>query len=122
MKSSVLLQPVNGGTSTAICESCGTAGEENRGTTPPLVSWSPDQKNVYLHYPEPSCQTVASALQPGKALPNLPASGLESANKAIALRGGRLIPQARAFGVANPEIYAFPRITAQRNIYRVRIP
>ena len=121
-KSSVLLQPVNGGTPTIICESCGTAGEENRGATPPLVSWSPDQKYVYLHYPEPTRQTVAFALQPGKALPNIPGSGFGSVEKATALPGARLIPQARAFGGANPGIYAFPRITAQRNIYRVRIP
>jgi eukaryotic-like serine/threonine-protein kinase len=122
LKSSVLLQPVNGGTPTVVCESCGTAGEENRGATPPLVSWSPDQKYVYLHYPSPSRQTVAIALQSGKALPNLPISGVKSVEKATALPGARLIPQARAFGGANPGVYAFPRITAQRNIYRVRIP
>jgi eukaryotic-like serine/threonine-protein kinase len=122
LKSSVLLQPVNGGPPTVICESSATAGEENRGATPPLVSWSPDQKYVYLHYPSPSRQTIALALQPGKALPSLPASGVETAAEATALPGARLVPQARAFVGANPSIYAFPRITAQRNIYRVRIP
>ena len=122
MKTSVLLQPVNGGSPTVICERCGTAGEENRGATPPLVSWSPDQKYVYLHYPEPSRQTIAFPLQPGKVLPNLPATGLETASEATAMPGARLIPQARAFGGANPGTYAFPRITAQRNIYRVRLP
>ena len=122
MKTSVLLQPVNGGSPTVICERCGTAGEENRGATPPLVSWSPDQKYVYLHYPEPSRQTIAFPLQPGKVLPNLPATGLETASEATAMPGARLIPQARAFGGANPGAYAFPRITAQRNIYRVRLP
>jgi eukaryotic-like serine/threonine-protein kinase len=40
----------DGSTQTLICKGCGTAGEENRGVTPALVSWSPDGRFLYVHY------------------------------------------------------------------------
>ena len=46
---SVVIYPAGGGDRlTTICSDCATAGEENRGVTPPLVKWSPDGK---LHIP-----------------------------------------------------------------------
>src|SRR3984885_2755492 len=39
----------DGHAKTLICKGCGTAGDENRGVTPPLLSWSPDQKFLYVH-------------------------------------------------------------------------
>jgi eukaryotic-like serine/threonine-protein kinase len=119
VNTSVLLQPVNGGKPIVICKSCATAGEENRGVTPPMVSWSPDQKFMYLHFPSPHQQTFALALAPGEPTPDLPEQGIDGAGQAAGLRGAQLILQPRAFGGVNPFEYAYPRITTQRNIYRV---
>jgi serine/threonine protein kinase len=119
VNTSVLLQPVNGGKPIVICKSCATAGEENRGVTPPMVSWSPDQKFLYLHFPTPHQQTFAFALAPRKPIPNLPEQGIDGAQQAAAVPGAQLIPTQRAFGGVNPSEYAYPRITTQRNIYRV---
>lgn len=119
VNNAVLVQPVDGSAPLQLCHSCATAGEENRGVTPPLVSWSPDQKFVYLHYPSPSRQTFAFALPPGEYLPGLSASGAESARQVAAAPGAHLIPEPRAFGGLNPSKFAYPRVTTQRNIYRI---
>ncbi len=110
---------MNGGKPIVICKFCATAGEENRGVTPPMVSWSPDQKFLYLHFPRPHQQTFAFALAPGKPTPNLPEQGIDGAEQAAAVPGAQLIPAPRAFGGVNPSEYAYPHITTQRNIYRV---
>ncbi|HXW08579.1 MAG TPA: protein kinase [Vicinamibacterales bacterium] len=108
---------------TLICAGCGTAGAENRGITPPLVSWSPDGAFLYLVSPAGALpQTYAVPLPQGRYLPDLPAAGLSSMSEAAALPGARMIPAARAFAGADPSIYAFPRVTTHRNIYRISVP
>lgn len=119
---SVYIQPVDGGAAVTVCTRCGTAGEENRGVTPPMVSWSADQKFLYLHFPMPARRTYAIPLKAGQAFPSLPASGLAAQEDALKLPGARLIAEPRAHGGANPNTYAFPRVTTQRNIYRVPLP
>jgi len=94
---------------------------ENRGITPPAVSWSPDGKFLYLNLRAAS-QIYVVPLQPGRNLPPLPASGIRSLEDAAALPGKRAILESRAFVGANPSIYAFPRIATQRNIYRIPVP
>ena len=118
---SVMVRPLDGGTPKLICPICGTAGSEDRGVTPPMVSWSPDQKFVYLHFPIPSRQTFAFALKPGQIVPPLPASGIRPKD-AGGVAGARLVPQQRASVGSNPSIYVFPRVSTQRNIYRVSVP
>jgi serine/threonine protein kinase/Tol biopolymer transport system component len=118
---SVVVYPAAGGTRTLICSGCATAGEENRGVTPPLVKWSPDGKLLYLHS-APARQTFAVPLKSGQFLPPVPATGLESMAAASKLPGARLLPDARVFSSADPSIYAFPRVSTHRNIYRVSVP
>jgi eukaryotic-like serine/threonine-protein kinase len=107
--------------STTVCAGCGTAGEENRGVTPPLVSWSEDGKLVYLHATHDR-RTHAVPLRPGRLLPPLPAGGLGSMGDAATLPGARSFPEPRAYGGPGPLVYAFPRVTTHRNIYRVYVP
>ena len=45
----VYVDAYDGSSQTLICKGCGTAGEENRGVTPALLSWSSDQKFLYVH-------------------------------------------------------------------------
>ena len=115
------MYPTEGGSPTLLCAGCGTAGEENRGVTPPLVSWSRDGKLLYLHSTR-TRQTYAVPLQPGQVLPALPASGIAVGEAQGAIPGARAIPHQRPFMSADPSVYAYPRVVTHRNIYRILIP
>jgi eukaryotic-like serine/threonine-protein kinase len=117
----VYVDSYDGSSRTLICKGCGTAGEENRGVTPSLVSWSPDQKFVYLHDPSQR-ETYAIPLRAGQVLPALPPGGLARLADAAKLPGAITFPEQRAFGGANPGMYAYPRMTTHRNIYRIPVP
>ncbi len=118
---SVVVYARAGGTPTLICSGCATAGEENRGVTPPLIKWSPDGKLLYLHS-APARQTFAVPLKPGQVLPPLPTTGLRSMADVAKLPGVRLLPEARVFPSADASVYAFPRVSTHRNIFRVSVP
>lgn len=83
------------------------------------MSWSPDGRFVYL---DPYAFPYAIPLRPGQALPPLPASGLRTAQEVAALRGARRIPHEYAFTGPDPSLYAFTKVTIQRNLYRVPVP
>ncbi len=112
----------DGKSQTLICKGCGTAGEEQRGVTPPLVSWSPDGKFLYVHAPDTARKSYAVPLPPGQLLPALPKAGLPRLADAANLPGAKTFPQQRAYGGADPSIYAYPRVTTHRNIYRIPVP
>jgi WD40 repeat protein len=109
-----------GGAQTLICRDCGTAGEENRGVTPALVSWSPDRKFLYVHSTGKR-ETYAVPLRPGRLLPPLPSGGLARLSDAANLPGAKTLPEPRTFGGADPSVYAYPRVTTHRNIYRIPV-
>jgi hypothetical protein len=117
----IYVDSYDGGTQTLICKGCGTAGEENRGVTPALVSWSPDRKFLYVHYTGKR-QTYAVPLHPGQLLPPLPPGGLAHLSDVANIPGAKTFPELRAFGGADPSVYAYPRVTTHRNIYRIPVP
>jgi Tol biopolymer transport system component len=117
----VQVYSTDGGPPTAVCRICGAAGGENRGITPPAASWSPDGKFLYLNL-RATAQIYAVPLQPGRNLPPLPTSGIASLEDAAALQGARVIPEERAFLGPGPSVYAVPRVTTHRNIYRITVP
>jgi serine/threonine protein kinase/Tol biopolymer transport system component len=112
----------SGGSPSLICRRCGAAGGENRGITPPAVSWSADGRFLYLN-DRIADQIYAVPIPPGRNLPPLPASGLNAISDVTVWPGVRALPQGRlAFAGPNPSLYAFPQITTQRNIYRITAP
>ena len=117
----VYVDAYDGSSQTLICKGCGTAGEENRGVTPALLSWSSDQKFLYVHATA-TRQTYAVPLRPGQLLPALPHGGLARLSDAANLPGAKAFPEPRAFGGADPSVYAYPRVTTHRNIYRIPVP
>jgi len=119
----VYLEAYDGSSQTLICKGCGTAGEENRGVTPALLSWSSDQKFLYVHASS-ARQTYSVPLRPGQLVPALPTGGLVSlsAKDVERLPGAKAFPQPRTFGGPDPSIYAYPRVTTHRNIYRIPVP
>jgi hypothetical protein len=113
----------DGSTRTLDCSGCATAGGQNRGITPPLVSWSPDGAFVYfVSAGSARTQTYAVPIQRGQHLPDLPPSGLSSMAAARELPGAQAISAERTFAGANPSTFSFVRVTTHRNIYRISVP
>jgi DNA-binding winged helix-turn-helix (wHTH) protein/Tol biopolymer transport system component len=100
---------------------CAAAGGENRGTTPPCVSWSSDGRFLCLN-DRTADQIYALPIPRGRGIPALPDGGITSAKQATAWPGAQVIHERYAFVGADPSVYAFFRVTTQRNIYRVRVP
>jgi serine/threonine protein kinase len=119
---SVAIYPLDGGSPIELCSLCGTVGAENRGITPPVVSWSRDGRFLYVHFAWTTRETYAVPLRSGQILPPQSKGGIPSAEEAAALPGAQRIPQLRAFVGNDPSVYAFMRNTSQRNIYRVPVP
>jgi Tol biopolymer transport system component len=110
--------PVNGGSPTLLCVPCDGSSDVER-PRPSGVSWSPDGKFLYLKIHE---SIYAIPLGRGQTLPPIPPSGFRSNEDVAGLPGVRLIPEPGAFPGPNPSIYAFTKVAAQRNIYRVQVP
>ncbi len=118
-----MLYPIGGGSPTLVCGRC--TGDNvvrllERSSPPPSVlSWSPDGRFLYLNF---QGSIYAIPLRPGQAVPPLPATGLRTEQDVAALPGAQLIPEQEAFAGPNPSIYAFTKVAAQHNIYRVSVP
>ena len=117
---SVAFYPVDGGDPKMLCAQCGTAGEEQRGVTPALVRWSSDGRTLYL-YGVGARATYAVALPPGAMVPPLPDKGFFTIEEAAKALGGKAIADPRAYPSDDPEVYAFPKVSSHRNIYRVSL-
>src|SRR5277367_2620469 len=125
-QSSVVLYSSDGATRKVICDHCASAGAEDRGVTPPPVKWSRDGKLLYLH---------ENATRHGIALPNttyviplqpgwmakFPASGFPSIDAAATALGRSLTLADRVFPSPDPSVYAFPRLSSHRNIFRIQV-
>ena len=48
-RTDIKIYPSGGGPPTLLCSGCASAGAEERGVTPPIVSWSRDGKELYLY-------------------------------------------------------------------------
>jgi len=123
----VVIYSTDGTSRRLVCNGCATAGGEDRGLTPPLVSWSRDGKRLYFHTIEfshaiESHRTYVTPLRPGQMVPALPDSGFRSLADAATSFGGRAISEQGAFPSPDPSVYAFPRRAAHRNIFRIRVP
>jgi serine/threonine protein kinase/Tol biopolymer transport system component len=112
----VMVYPVEGGSPTMICGTCGGRDSE----LPQFVSWSPDGKLLYLSIWGQA--TYAVPLRPGQILPALPAGGIQSVEDVAALPAARPFPVPGAFASPDPSVYAYSKVSAQRNIYRVPVP
>jgi Tol biopolymer transport system component len=119
-ESAVAFYNADTGARRVLCMHCATAGEENRGVTPPLVSWSRDGRYMYLHTAV-TRETYVLPLSAGGAIPALPDAPFTSMESAAKALGARAIRDQRAFPSSNPAVYAFPRSATHRNIYRIPV-
>lgn len=67
-------------------------------------------------------KTFALPIRPGKPLPDLPASGVRSEAEAATLPGVRVIEHGNISPGRDPSVYAYAKISAHRNLYRVPVP
>jgi hypothetical protein len=110
----LVLYPARGGTPVRVCNGC--SAPQGTDPVPPSMKWTPDKKFVYLKY---ETSTYAIPLRPGESLPPIPASGFASKEAVAALPGARLVADKDVYPGPNPSIYAYVKVSAQRNIYRV---
>ena len=114
-----MMHPVGGGAPTLICR-CYPAPNLDNGPMPAQMSWTPDGRFLFLKF---AGSIYSIPLRPGQVLPPVPTSGFESKDAVAALPGARLVSEAEwVFPGPNPSLYAFMRVAAQRNIYRVLVP
>jgi hypothetical protein len=84
------------------------------------MNWSPDRKFLYLKF---DGSTYAIPLAAGQQLPKIPPKGFQSKQEVAGLPGARLVSdEPNVFTGPDPSIYAFTKVTTQRNIYRVPVP
>jgi hypothetical protein len=67
-------------------------------------------------------RTYIVPLPPGQIFPRIPKGGFRSEDEIARLPGARKIDQAGAVPGPSPDVYAFYRGTALRNLYRIPIP
>ncbi|HEU5251551.1 MAG TPA: hypothetical protein VFW15_16325, partial [Thermoanaerobaculia bacterium] len=106
--------PVRGGPPVRICRGCRTA------------KWSPDGRYLYLSFVGMGIftefgKTLALPIPPGKYVPDLPPAGVASVDEALSLPGVRVIEHGNISPGRDPSVYAFTKLTAQRNLYRIPI-
>jgi Tol biopolymer transport system component len=113
----LIVYPAGGSSPRRLCDLCAPPW----GTEPPqfYFGWAPDSEFVYWNFTN---ATYAIPLQSGRLLPDIPSGGIQSKEGVAALPGARLITeQDRSFPGPNPSMYAFVKVSTQRNIYRVPV-
>jgi serine/threonine protein kinase len=89
------------------------------------VRWSRDSKSIFIRVPsseedwEPG-RTYVLPLSRGKIWPDIPANGFLSEDDVAKAAGAVLIDEFDSAG-PTPEMYAFARMTVQRNLFRIPI-
>ncbi len=113
----LMVYPTRGGSPLKLCDRCAPPwGVE---TMPFFLGWSPDGRVLFWSF---TGATFAIPLQTGRMLPAIPPAGLQSKDDVGRLPGARLIStESGAFPGPMPAVYAFMRVTTQRNIYRVPV-
>jgi dipeptidyl aminopeptidase/acylaminoacyl peptidase len=118
----LLVYPAGSDPPIKVCNGC--SSPQGTDPMPAPMSWTPDGRFVYVKFADESQTgpTYAIPLKPGKMLPPMPAAGLPSKEALAALPGARLVSNEEIYPGPNPSTYAFTKLAAQRNIYRVPVP
>jgi serine/threonine protein kinase len=91
-------------------------------TGTPELHWSPDGKLLSISGgPLPRGRSYIVPLPPGQALPKIPAAGFSSEQEVASLPGARRVNEIEVVPGTSPDVYAFYRGAAQRNLYRIPI-
>jgi serine/threonine protein kinase/Tol biopolymer transport system component len=113
----LIVYPAGSGSPVRLCDRCSPPQGTN--PMPPPLSWTPDGRFVYLKF---GSSTYAIPLRPGQSLPPVSPSGFPSKDAVAALPGSTLVSDQEIYPGPDPSIFAFTKVTSQRNIYRVQVP
>jgi serine/threonine protein kinase/Tol biopolymer transport system component len=116
---SVIVRPVDGGSPMVVCRNNCAYRSDASLPSPQEVSWSPDGRFLYLAL---MGSTYAIPVARGNVVPPALGEGIRSVQEAAALPGVRPFAVPGAIPGPDPSIYAYPKVNAQRNIYRVPVP
>jgi len=110
----VVAYPIGGGTPIRVCSGWCS------------VRWTFDGKVLFISMPgmgvtTEMVKTYVVPVRPGKPFPPLPPSGFRSEAELAKLPGVKVIDANIAAG-PDTSIYAFPRLTVNRNLYRIQVP
>jgi hypothetical protein len=109
--------PRGQGAPMVVCDRC--SPPQGTDPKPPDMSWAPNGRFVYLKF---DGSTFAIPLRPKTMVPQIPRQGFRSKEQVAALPGARLVSEEpNVFPGPDPSIYAFTKVTTQRNIYRVPV-
>ena len=115
----VIAYSISGAADRMICEACDQPGTFESSPWAAPVSWSPDGKFVYVKF---NRSTYAIPLGRGPMLPRIPPPGFRTEQEVARFPGAQRIADFPVFTGPNPSVYAFTRVSTQRNIYRVPVP
>lgn len=118
----LMVYPAGGDPPIRVCNGC--SPPQGTDPMPAPMKWTADGRFVYVKFADESQvgPTYAIPLAPGQMLPAIPAGGFPSREAIAALPGVRLVSEEKnVYPGPNPSIYAFTKVTAQRNIYRVPV-
>jgi eukaryotic-like serine/threonine-protein kinase len=114
--------PMRGGPPRVLCRVCAVGSWE---IDPPIVSWSLDQKSMYISLTHTGAndkpKTIVIPLNPGDALPTS-WSELVTNTKLPRMPGVRVLDLPSVFPGPDASNYAFWRFSTQRNLYRISLP
>jgi hypothetical protein len=104
--------PAEGGSPITVCQGCS-------------VKWTRDGRHVFLSMglinEVSDGRTFVVELPAGKALPDLPANGVENENQLRTLPKVRVVDRVGLFPGVTADTYAFNRAQTHRNIYRMTL-
>jgi len=86
-----------------------------------LAVWGPDGKFFYV-YVRGEQKTAAIPVPAEETLPKLPPSGISRLDDLAAFPGSRVIDGYRSSPGIDPSIYAYVKMTAHRNLFRISLP
>jgi hypothetical protein len=88
------------------------------------IKWSGDGKYLFLEgkVAYNVGKTFVLPLAPGQVVPERLIHGLPSLEEIVQIPGARAIPVVDVAPGPTADIYAFTRVTVQRNLYRVPVP
>ena len=116
---SVRLHSVDGSAPIVLCSR--DCAFRTDGSWPEEVSWSAGGDFVYLAFMG-GAAVFAVPLSRAEVLPPLPTDGVASFEDVAALRGVKPFAVPGAFPGPDPSVYAYQKLSAQRNIFQVPVP
>jgi len=119
----IIAYSVSGGEAQMLCKVCGIGSLD---TDPPIVSWSLDQKAMYVSLAHNGSadtpSTIVIPLKSAAALPMLSEDDFVNSPQLLQMGGVRTLPLTSIFPGPDTDTYAFCQTSTQRNIYRISLP